>query len=267
MVMAETPNLYCFESLKEPMRNLVKVALAGVLILVMIGGSARAVYASHSFGTDYDSESSTVTGLYTEITAPSVANAYNQNTGSYFLLNVYVCNSGCSSYDFIQVGFEFTSYGGSGIGKVVWTDQSTYSSYPQSTGVPYVAGDVYDMSIDYDTATSCWSVWIIDSTSGNSGNAPFSAGCNAGLTYVYEPTPNSGVFFENMNANTNWYTNLGTLQATYSQSLFSNGWSYWNTDVQVTYDCHGNIANIATSGALSHYHTTTWSASGMPLAC
>lgn len=237
------------------------------MVSLLVGASTRVAYASsNTFATDYVGAYNTLTGVYAFITAPSVSNAYYINNYAYFMLNAWICASGgCGvAYDFLQVGFWFYS-SGIGVGQVKWTSALNYNSQPQPTGVSYVAGDQYDFSIEYESASQCWNVFIDDQTAGSS--ASFSTDCNIGLTYVDQTNVGSGVFLENANSNSNWYQGLGSISATYAMAQWSGNWNYWPIDYQGTFDCSGNLANNVISGSLVDGGSSYWSASGMPLAC
>jgi hypothetical protein len=229
------------------------------------GGSS-----THSWASDYYSESTIIDGVNAYSYAPSHGQS-SSTTNEALLLNAVeagandnnLCSAAyyASSY-FAQVGYLFAT--GSGLtkgGYLLYTD-TAFACAGQYPNVNYNIGDLWQFTI-----TSSSSGWVIsgyDQTTGQSYSYT-----RTGVTYNYmkDNDFNMGTFFENMNTGTGWssqfFSNPSMTSATIRPQS-NHVWTNWNSDAEQDSKCNGTPYNDnqnAMSGNLVSGGTTTWSMS------
>lgn len=253
-------------------KNIVKSVESGT----MISQKAQFVHTGQSFGTDYYTGTKQIDGIYMTATGtPTVNPSGNNNLGTYFLVNAIengaTDSNGCnpafaqSSY-FAQAGLAYIA----GSTYLTYTD-TTFSCQLQfisSSLIPYVAGHNYVMYIAVNQQNGRWYVYEQDVTSGGAifyqtvGNIiP-----NSNVMKTFDT--NTGVFLENHNTGTTWYTKytLSSIGASAKIRQFNTSpWINWDADTQVDQDCFGvnhsynYLGQVINSGTnLKNANTATW---------
>lgn len=216
-----------------------------------------------TFASNYYTGSSTVKGLLMTATAPIYTTGGTTNTLTAFLLNAVEYNANLSqlcnpayyatSY-WAQVGFVWTT----SVESVSWADTATSCSV-QSTGLSYVEGNNYEQKIYTSGST-----WYIVAKNVNSG-ATYTK-TRTGINYVAFKTNilETGIFFENQNTSTNWYTKYASpyvvsAAAKYSSTGGGTSWSNWESGGKQDQLCnHTRQSSTVISGNVASGGTGTW---------
>lgn len=224
---------------------------------------AKLTHLGATFASNYYTGSSTVKGLLMTSSAPTYTTGGTTNTLTAFLLNAVELNADISklcnpayyatSY-WAQVGFVWTT----STEAVVWADTAT-SCAPQSTGLSYAEGNSYE----YKVYTS-GSTWYIVAKNVNSG-ATYTK-TRTGITYVAFKTNefNTGIFFENQNTGTTWYTKYASpyvvsATAKYSSTSGGTSWSNWESGAKQDQLCNDSRqSDTVISGNVASGGTGTW---------
>jgi len=211
-----------------------------------------------TFAVDATSDpgSETITYIDAEWVAPTVGTSQNHHSG--LLVNGYT-----NTEYFMQSGQGYELAGP----RNIWCDDS-HELVGMDFGIPYVAGHRCFYFIGRFTAG--WYMGMRDYTSGQ-------------FNMVYEPSatgtkliknPMTGVFFENWNSNSNWYTGFTNPISVY------NAWNgiavpanvhKWNNDYIQIYDSNGNLHSNGIifkiiSGRLRRLQTAKWNLQRILLA-
>ncbi|WP_415282725.1 hypothetical protein [Candidatus Nitrososphaera sp. FF02] len=215
-----------------------------------------------AFASNYYTGASTVNGLRMTTTAPTYAVDATTNMATLFLLNAVennadvgkLCNPAfyATSY-WAQVGLVWTTNARS----VMWADNAT-QCITQSTGINYVAGHVYENKIY--TSGGTWYIVAKDTNTGSTFTKT-----RTGITYVvFENSEfNNGIFFENHNTGTSWYTKYASPHEVSATAKYSsnNGstWSNWQSGGKQDSDCGGpRVPSTIISGNVAGGGTATW---------
>lgn len=215
-----------------------------------------------TFASNYYTGTSTVNGLRMTSSAPTYTTGGTTNSGTAFLLNAeeynadvnHLCDPAyyATSY-WAQVGFLWLTSTNS----VVWTDNAA-QCIAQGTGISYVAGHSYENKVYTSGGT-----WYIVAKDTNTGSAFTKT--RTGITYVVFKNSefNNGIFFENQNTGTSWYTKYAspyTVSATAKYST-DNGstWNNWQSGAKEDANCSGaTSSSTVISGNVAGGGTGTW---------
>lgn len=197
--------------------------------------------AHHAYAVDQnlDPGTMTVTNQSVEWNAPQVGN--NQN-GYSALLN----NGWTNTNAFLQVGQVYSQ----GIGQNGYATSPNYN-FVQFMNVPYVVGHMFYFVISYGS-----SQWQLSARDMQTQAYEWVLISGAGSRLVL--SDDTGVFFENVNTNANWYTGFtNPINVSYA---FDRGYQWWVTDsIYQKYTGGGHLPiNGAITGHLAQFNTASF---------
>ena len=177
----------------------------------------------------------------------------------------HIYNNG-SAYG-LQTGMQFDPgdvHGGTMIG---WADSSRNLTPEEFTEVPYEANHWYYFTNSYTN-----SVWWMCAGDDDDLDELYQcvSSSNAPGTHLIE-SPNTSVWFENANYNSNWHNGFPANIVLYDAHIYRNGQSYnWKSEDRLTvHDCGQGEYPVsgAMTGSLKNAGTAQWTLSGIPLYC
>ena len=183
------------------------------------------------------------------ITAPTIIGNYEDNY-AYFGDNVFT-----NTNYFLQSGEIYAN----GSSRLIWADTGTGCG-AQTFYLPYYGGDTYDHSISYygtgNYGYQEWMMWCFNLTTSAWAYHIETYATGTSLGY----SPNTSVFFENHNVNSNWYAGFqsSTVQA---NNAYDGG--YPDGPWANSYFC---LPNYSMTGSLTNFGTTNWTLNEIPTA-
>lgn len=216
-----------------------------------------------TFASNYYTGGSTgVNGLRFTAAAPTYTTGGTTNTLTAFLINAVASNSDtgflCDPGHFPSTYWAQMGYAWITSSKTIsWADTATGCA-TQTTGLTYTSGTNYEFKIFVSGTT--WNMFAKNLSTGASFTKP-----RTGVTFLTMKTSefNTGVFFENQNTGTSWYTKYGSTSLPGTGAKFStdNGstWSNWQSSSTKDQKCDGTRVNSTViANSLSAGGTATW---------
>ncbi|MDE1728896.1 MAG: hypothetical protein KGH81_06950 [Thaumarchaeota archaeon] len=179
------------------------------------------------------------------------------------------CTSTASDAFFAQAGLAFvnTSYG------PIWSDTyetdgtpgSTEGCFPQAPNLGYKTGDSLVFYIL--SGSSTWTIYGADSNGTQFFNeTPTQSQSSSMVT----SDPNTSLFFENYDPNTNWGSEISNPVAGSSWADSTQNWHTWDSETRDDQTCKNvdnyynyNTSEQVISGGLDNGNTATWDMSRM----
>lgn len=214
-----------------------------------IGQQKAGTNVAKAVDQNLDPQTMTVTSQSVQWNAPTVGS--NQNAYSLLL------NNGWTNMGFLfQVGQEYHNYGG----RNVWVSSTNSCGYCTNLflkdgmdAVPYIVGHKYYYSISYNSSTTYWTLYALDITAMRGQGVLIGS---AGSRLI--ACADTGVYFENVNTNANWYT--GFTNPIIVGEAFDRDYQCWLTDARYqTYLTGGQWPlNGAIVGNLVNFHKASF---------
>lgn len=178
--------------------------------------------------TDEDPGGQTVAGLKVQWEAPTVGDYQSDHSA-------FMINGKSDEGFFLQSGQLYAEWQGDGYGWNGWST-SDLEYYFQEFSLSYYAGHEYEFEVSHLTGTGYW--WISGEDLDNS-NFDYEIVSGDGTELIDDP--NTSLFFENWNTNSNWYQGFSNPISAYSARDYQpdQGWSYWSSGSKQIYNCEG----------------------------
>ena len=227
------------------------------------GGRGWAIFQNLDAGQHEDDNAQSV-----RITSPSTIGT----TQIYFgaaINNTITHEADDGSKFVLQTGMQFDPGSTHGGTQIAWTDSAQEDLLPQEfTRVPYRASASY-----YFSNTYTHSIWWM--CAGDDADLVRRYQCvtspDAPGTHLIED-PNTSVWFENANPNSDWYTGFPETITVRDANIYRNGLPYaWTSETRRTVHNCGEgqypVPQAMGSTTLVNHGTATWILSGVPLNC